>query len=62
MKGFILLLILLVMLPVLATSPALNAPSIDSTIPCDAIPVSDAETARLSGNSTITITMTGVDG
>ena len=62
MKRLILVSVLLVMLPVLARSPALNAPSIDSTIPCDAIPVSDAETVRPSGNSTITITMTGVDG
>lgn len=29
--------------------------------PCDAIPVSEVETARPSGNSTVTITMTGVD-
>jgi len=60
MKRLVLLLILLVMLPVLATSPAFNA-SLTDTIPCDAIPVSEVETARPFSNSTIAITMYAVD-
>ncbi len=53
MKRLILVSVLLVMLPVLATAPASNAPS--------ALVEDMAETAKPSSNSTITITMTGVD-
>ena len=53
MKRLILVSVLLVMLPVLATAPASNAPTIQVE--------ETAETAKPSGNSTITITMTGVD-
>ena len=53
MKRLILVSVILVMLPVLATAPASNAP---------AAQVEDmAETAKASSNSTITITMTGVE-
>ena len=49
MKRLILVLVTLVMLPVLGTAPASNAPTIQ------------VEDTATSGNSTITITMTGVD-
>lgn len=61
MKRLVLLLISLVVLPVLLTSPALNAPPGDSNIPDDDVTVSQVQTAGPSSNSTITITMHAVD-
>ena len=56
MKRLVLVSVLLVMLPVLATAPASNAPT-------DNVHIEEtAETAKASSNSTaIRITMTGVD-